>query len=215
MFSRKDHKDNSYAGDQFFSSFATGIGDGLIVPYALLAGGASIVNGSWNILPFILLFTMLAALLMAGASYFTTQKEQYEKQTPPEQKRRDTKKFFANLDLPEDVQEQSVSDLLKENEIWDHLSTGQIEVRKSPAFSALITGISYFTGGFYSMVPFLFIEAAIPALKASSLITLPALFVIGFMKARGGTSSAWLGGLRLLLTGAAAAAAAFCVARLL
>jgi hypothetical protein len=206
----RNHLDN-----RFFSSFATGIADGLIVPFALLAGGTSIINASGNIVPFVLMFIILASLLMAGGSYFTTKKEWYEKKTSPEQKRRDTKRFFANLDLPEEIQEQSADDLLKENEVWDRMAQGESGQHINPTLSGFTTGIGYFAGGFFSLIPFLFIDSSITALKISSLLTLPALFIIGYLKMNGGKAARWLNGLRILVTGAIAAGAAFGIARLL
>ncbi len=214
MLTGKYAKDRNQAQDHFFPVFAAGIADGLIVPFALLAGGTSIINAAGNIVPFIFLFTILASLLMAGGNYFTTRKQQYERQTSAEQKKRDTRKFFANLDLPEEIQEQSAIDLLKENEVWDQMDNRENSVNKSPSLSGFITGISYFMGGFVSMIPFLFVESSVTALKISALITLPALFIVGYFKARNDHSSPWRSALRMVLTGIIAAGAAFGIAKL-
>jgi vacuolar iron transporter family protein len=215
MLTRKNTGGNERHSDHFFSALTTGLGDGLIVPFAVLAGSSAAVNAAGNIAPFILLFTILTSLLMAGASYFTIRKEVYEKQTSPEQKKRDTKMFFANLGLSEEIQEQSAIDMLKENEIWDRLDEGQnANFVKSPTIIGFTTGLGYFIGGFVSLIPFLFADASLTALKISACITLPLLLVTGFIKSRNLPYRMW-GAVRLMLTGAIAALAVFAVIRLI
>ncbi len=80
--------------------------------------------------------------------------------------------------------------------------------------SALNIGVSYIVGGLVPLSPYFFIDTPENALKISALVTLVCLFVFGYFKSKVTGVNPWGGALRVTLIGAAAAAAAFFVAKL-
>lgn len=80
--------------------------------------------------------------------------------------------------------------------------------------SALNIGLSYIAGGLVPLSPYFFVDAPEQGLKISVLVTLLCLFVFGYFKSRMTGIKPWLGAIRVMLIGAAAAGAAFGVAKL-
>ena len=72
---------------------------------------------------------------------------------------------------------------------------------------------SYIAGGLIPLAPYMLIASTHAALLASVGVTLVALAVFGFVKARLTGISPWRGGLQTVVTGGLAAAAAFAIAR--
>lgn len=80
--------------------------------------------------------------------------------------------------------------------------------------AAIAVGAGYILGGIITALPFYFIAVPRDALKYSAVVTLVALFAAGYMDSRAHLANGWVGGIRILLTGAIAAAAAYAVAGL-
>lgn len=80
--------------------------------------------------------------------------------------------------------------------------------------TALTIGISYIIGGIISAVPYLFIPVPLEALKYSAIISLVLLFIAGYYESKVNDVNGFVGGIRVMLTGAGAALAAFYVAKL-
>jgi VIT1/CCC1 family predicted Fe2+/Mn2+ transporter len=80
--------------------------------------------------------------------------------------------------------------------------------------SALIIGTSYILGGIITALSYLFIPAPLEALKYAAVITLIFLFIAGYYESKVNGANEFIGGVRVMLTGAAAATAAFYVAKL-
>lgn len=85
---------------------------------------------------------------------------------------------------------------------------------RSPLASASTIGISYITGGIIVCLPYFVISDPMEALKWSAVIVLSLLFISGYVDTFIRGANSWWGGLRVLITGAAASAAAFLVAKL-
>ncbi len=79
---------------------------------------------------------------------------------------------------------------------------------------ALIIAISYGTGSIISALPFFVYHSSTEALQYSAIITLLLLFITGYYESAVNEVNGWIGGFRVMLTGAATAAAAYWVATL-
>jgi VIT1/CCC1 family predicted Fe2+/Mn2+ transporter len=64
------------------------------------------------------------------------------------------------------------------------------------------------------LLPYFFVEDANEGLKLSAIVTLIALFVFGYFKSKVTGQKPFVGAIKVMLIGAAAAAAAFGVAKL-
>jgi len=84
---------------------------------------------------------------------------------------------------------------------------------KRAVVSAVTIGASYVVGGLIPLAPYFFLKDLALALQVSVGITLFALAVFGCVKAHFTGVPMWRGGLQTTLIGAAAASAAFLIAR--
>jgi VIT1/CCC1 family predicted Fe2+/Mn2+ transporter len=96
---------------------------------------------------------------------------------------------------------------------------GYLEVRRyitkqSPASSAITIGAGYFIGGLIVTVPYFLIENTSVALRYSALITMTILFAAGYCESKLSGANGWTNALRVFVTAAIMAAAAFLVAKL-
>ena len=80
--------------------------------------------------------------------------------------------------------------------------------------SAFNIGVSYIVGGLIPLTPYFFVNNPLEGLKISFGITLVCLYVFGFFKSKLTGMNPWSGGLKVMLIGAAAAATAFGIAKL-
>ncbi|MBA4167011.1 MAG: VIT1/CCC1 transporter family protein [Chitinophagaceae bacterium] len=80
--------------------------------------------------------------------------------------------------------------------------------------SAFTIGVSYIAGGLISVFPFFIITAPGDALKYSSVTTLTALFLAGYLDSKSNNANGWTGAIRVAVTGVVAGAAAYGVAYL-
>jgi VIT1/CCC1 family predicted Fe2+/Mn2+ transporter len=81
--------------------------------------------------------------------------------------------------------------------------------------SAFNIGASYVVGGLVPLSPYFFVHNALDALKISVFITLICLYVFGYFKSKTTGVNPWLGGIKVMLIGAAAAGTAFVIAKLI
>jgi VIT1/CCC1 family predicted Fe2+/Mn2+ transporter len=203
-----------------------GMSDGLTVPFALAAGLSAAVNSSSIIVLAGLAEVAAGSIAMALGGYFSGRDElehhhhgDTNEHLHPEKKHEDTKDFFARLGLSEELQSLATEEIARDRDKWDefmrqHDAASIITDIRRAKRSALNIGISYIAGGLVPLSPYFFTDDITTALKFSVAITLFTLFVFGWFRSRlTGMYPLW-GALRSLLIGAAAAAAAFGVARI-
>jgi VIT1/CCC1 family predicted Fe2+/Mn2+ transporter len=80
--------------------------------------------------------------------------------------------------------------------------------------SAATIAISYVVGGFVPLAPYMVTGNIEEGLRASVAVTILALFVFGYLKARFTALNPWVGGFQTMLIGGLAASAAFGIARI-
>lgn len=83
-----------------------------------------------------------------------------------------------------------------------------------PASAAATIGAGYLAGGIITTLPYYFVYEPMTALQYALVTTLIVLFVAGYWESKLNGGSGWINAIRVALTGAAAAAAAFIVAKL-
>jgi VIT1/CCC1 family predicted Fe2+/Mn2+ transporter len=96
---------------------------------------------------------------------------------------------------------------------------GYLEVKKyvpkqSPASSALTIGSGYLCGGIIVALPYLFVENPLIALRYSVIITMLMLLIAGYWESKLNDSSGWTNAIRVAVTAAVVALAAFLLAKL-
>jgi len=131
----------------------------------------------------------------------------------------ETKEFFANIGLSEELQNKATEEIAKDKKQWvDFMMKYELGLNKPDpkraTKSALNIGISYAVGGLVPLSPYFFVQSPENGLKISAAVTLLCLFIFGFFKSKITGVNPWWGAVRVTMIGAIAAAAAFGVAKL-
>jgi vacuolar iron transporter family protein len=225
-----DHKEDHLTSSDFLRDVVIGMSDGLTVPFALAAGLSGAVDHS-NIIVIAGIAEIAAGSIAMGLGGYLSGKteqdhyineekrEHYEVEHLREREIEETKEFFANIGLSEEIQEKATEELSRDKNRWvDFMMKYELGLDKPDpkraSKSAFNIGVSYIVGGIIPLSPYFFISDSNEALKYSVIATLICLFVFGYFKSKiTGVNPLW-GALRVMLIGAIAAGAAFGIANL-
>lgn len=224
------HKEEHLKSTDTLRDIVIGMSDGLTVPFALAAGLSGAIANS-NIVIIAGIAEIAAGSIAMGLGgylagkteqdhyYSEVKREYYEVEHLRHREIEETKEFFANLGLSEEIQQQATEELAQDKDRWVNfmmkyeLGLDKPDPRRATK-SALNIGLSYIVGGIIPLAPYFFIKDSLQALELSCIITLLSLFVFGYFKSRITGVNPWWGALKVTLIGALAAAAAFGVARI-
>jgi len=210
--------------------FVIGMSDGLTVPFALAAGLSAVATPSLVITAG--LAEIAAGSIAMGLGGYLAGRTEIEHYDAEEQREydevknkheveiRETKEIFAQYGLSEELQEQIAREMAKKPKEWvDFMMRFELGLErpdKNRAHqSAVIIAISYIIGGLIPLSAYFFTSTAEEGLIYSSIITLLCLVVFGLVKSKLTGQPLLKGALRVTLIGAAAAAAAFGIAKLI
>lgn len=224
------HEEKHLKSSDMLTDIVIGMSDGLTVPFAL-AAGLSGAASSTNIILIAGIAEIAAGSIAMGLGgylagkteqdhYNTEEKrEYYEVDNVPEREMEETKEFFANIGLSEELQKKAADEISKDKKQWvDFMMKYELGLDKPDpkraTKSALNIGLSYVVGGLVPLSPYFFTNIPINGLKISVIVTLVCLFIFGWFKSKITGINPWGGALRVMLIGAAAAGAAFGVAKL-
>jgi VIT1/CCC1 family predicted Fe2+/Mn2+ transporter len=209
--------------------FVIGMSDGLTVPFALAAGLSGAVDNTGIIITAGLAEIAAGSIAMGLGGYLAgrTEIEHYESEEQREYDEivslheveiRETKEIFAEYGISEDLQETIAREMAKNPKKWvDFMMRFELGLErpdKNRAHqSAFIIAVSYVIGGLIPLSAYFFTSSAQQGLIYSSIITLLCLVVFGLVKSKLTGQPLLKGALRVTLIGAAAAAAAFLIAK--
>jgi VIT1/CCC1 family predicted Fe2+/Mn2+ transporter len=224
------HSEQHLSSSAFIKDVVIGMSDGLTVPFALAAGLSGAVSSTGLIVLAGLAEITAGSIAMGLGGYLAgktemdfynseLRREYAEVDAVPEEEKREVREFFHELGLSEDIQEKAAAEITRDKKKWvDFMMKYELNLeRPDPRRarkSALNIGGSYVVGGLIPLSPYFFISRPEEALRLSVVVTLVCLFVFGFFKSRVTGVQPFWGAVRVTLIGAAAAAAAFFVARL-
>src|ERR671913_126958 len=222
------HEDHLKSSD-FLRDVVIGMSDGLTVPFALAAGLSGAVNSTTIIVIAGIAEIAAGSIAMGLGGYLAGKTEQdhydsevkreyYEVDNLRHKEIEETKEFFANIGLSEELQEKATLEIAKDKDKWvDFMMKYELGLEKPDpkraTKSALNIGLSYVAGGIIPLSPYFFINTSLEALEISVVATLVCLFIFGYFKSRITGIPALKGALQVMLIGAMAAAAAFGVAK--
>ena len=225
------HYEEHMESSDLLRDIVIGMSDGLTVPFALAAGLSGAVDSNYLVVIAGLAEVAAGSIAMglggflAGKTeidhYNSELKREYnEVERVPEKEKEEVREFFEHLGLSPAVQQQAVTELTKDKDRWvDFMMKHELGLdkpdEKRARKSAFNIGLSYIVGGMVPLAPYFFLEDTLEGLKISAIITLIALFVFGYFKAKMTGISPVLGGLKVMLIGAIAAGAAFGIAKLI
>ncbi|RTL60636.1 MAG: iron transporter [Sphingobacteriales bacterium] len=225
-----DHSEHHLKSSETLTDIVIGMSDGLTVPFALAAGLSGAVQDTHIILVAGIAEIAAGSIAMGLGGYLAGKTEQDHYNS--EQKREydevenlrhleigETKEFFANIGLSEELQNKATEEIAQDKDRWvDFMMKYELGLDKPDPKrarnSALNIGLSYIVGGLVPLSPYFFVNTPIMGLKLSVIVTLICLFVFGYFKSKITGINPLAGALRVMLIGAMAAAAAFGIAKL-
>lgn len=224
------HNEEHLKSSDALRDIVIGMSDGLTVPFALAAGLSGAVDSTHIIVIAGIAEIAAGSIAMGLGGYLAGKTEQdhyntelkrehYEVDHLRDREIEETKEFFAGIGLSEELQVKATEEIARDKKQWVNfmmkyeLGLEKPDPRRATK-SALNIGLSYIVGGLVPLSPYFFIDVPEDALKISAIVTLICLFIFGFFKSRMTGVNAWWGALRVMMIGAAAAGAAFGVAKL-
>lgn len=226
-----DHIESHLKSSALLTDIVIGMSDGLTVPFALAAGLSGAVDNS-NIIIIAGIAEIAAGSIAMGLGGYLagkTEQDHYNSEVKREydevenlrhKEIEETKEFFANIGLSEELQEKATEEISRDKDRWvDFMMKYELGLEKPDpkraTKSALNIGLSYIAGGIIPLSPYFFISDSTSALEYSVVATLICLFVFGYFKSKITGINPWKGAIRVMLIGAMAAGAAFGVAKLI
>jgi len=207
-----------------------GLSDGLTVPFALAAGLSGAVQSSSLVITAGLAEIVAGSIAMGLGGYLAgrTEVEHYaaelareheEVRTVPEVERQEVQQLLGEMGLSPATQALAVQELTAAPAQWVkfmmkyELGLEEPDPRQAPKSALTIAG-AYAVGGLIPLSAYFLTATPHQGLLWSALITLGCLLIFGYLKSRlTGQPPLW-GAVKMAGTGAAAAGAAFYVARL-
>jgi vacuolar iron transporter family protein len=224
------HEEEHLKSSDLLRDVVIGMSDGLTVPFALAAGLSGAVSSTGIIVIAGIAEICAGSIAMGLGGYLAgkteqdhykteLQREYYEVDHLRDREVAETKEFFANIGLSEELQEKATEEIAHDKKQWvDFMMKYELGLDKPDprraTKSALNIGISYIVGGLVPLSPYFFVDRPVTGLKISVIVTLLCLFIFGWFKSKVTGVNAWAGALRVTLIGAIAAGAAFGVAKL-
>ena len=208
-----------------------GLSDGLTVPFAL-AAGVSVAVASSKIVVTAGLAEIVAGSISMGLGgylaartdverYASEERREYrEVELVPHMERDEVSDVFRGYGLEGPELDRVVDHIVADPDRWvDFMMRFELGLERpqthQAAISASTIALSYALGGIVPLIPYVLIARISDALIISCALTLIALFIFGGYKARMTRTPRLRGAVQTMLIGAAAAAAAFGIARLL
>ena len=229
--SPKPHHEEHLKSSDTLRDIVIGMSDGLTVPFALAAGLSGAVD-STNIIIIAGIAEIAAGSIAMGLGGYLAGKteqdhynseekrEYYEVDNLRDKELDETKEFFASIGLSKDIQDKATEEIAKDKKRWvDFMMKYELGLEKPDpkraTKSALNIGLSYIAGGLVPLSPYFFVTSPTEGLKISIVVTIICLFIFGWFKSKITGINPWSGAMRVALIGAAAAGAAFGIAKLI
>ncbi len=231
MAEHHHHKEEHFEQSDLIKDIVIGMADGLTVPFALAAGLSGVVDSNAIIITAGIAEICAGSIAMGLGGYLAgrTEIEHYDSEErrefdeiehKHEVEIQETKEIFAEYGVSDELQERIAREMAKNPKKWvDFMMRFELGLErpdKNRAHqSAFIIAISYVVGGLIPLSAYFFTDTASEGLVYSSIITLICLIVFGLVKSKMTGQPLFKGALRVTLVGAAAAAAAFGIAKLI
>src|SRR5687767_445524 len=177
------HEETHLKSSDQIRDIVIGMSDGLTVPFALAAGLTGAVVSTGIIVIAGIAEIAAGSIAMGLGGYLAGKTEQdhynselkreyYEVENLRHKEVEETKEFFANIGLSEELQEKATEEIAKDKKQWvDFMMKYELGLEKPDpkraGKSALNIGLSYVVGGLVPLSPYFFISSPAEALKIS------------------------------------------------
>ncbi|RKP58126.1 iron transporter [Cohnella endophytica] len=222
-----EHVEKHFLASDMIKDVVIGMADGLTVPFALAAGLSGTLSNSDLVV--VAGFAEIAAgsIAMGLGGYLAARtdrehymaelaRERFEIVAYPDIEREEVAEILRAWHLPEPAVTAAVDAISNDPDLWvDFMMKHELGLEKPEAKrarnSSLTIGISYIVGGIIPLSPYILIDQSDIALITSSVVTLIALFVFGYVKGRFTGSKPFKSALQTMLVGGLAAGFAFMI----
>ena len=225
------HNEKHLKSSDLLTDIVIGMSDGLTVPFALAAGLSGAVSNTTLITVAGIAEIAAGSIAMGLGGYLAgkTEQDHYsselareydEIENKTEVEKQEIRDIFGKWGFSKQLQEQAVEEIARDKHKWaDFMMKHELGLDepdpKRDRKSAFNIGVSYIFGGLVPLSPYFFVPDAFGALKVSVCVTLVCLFIFGYFKSKLTGVNPLIGGLKVMLIGAAAAGAAFAIAKLI
>ena len=225
------HIERHFRATETVRDIVIGMSDGLTVPFALAAGLSGAVASTSIVVTAGLAEIAAGSIAMGLGGYLAakTDIEHYdterkreiaETKNVPDKEKEEIVEVFRGYGLTEDQITPIVDSISLEREKWVdfmmRFELGLDKPEKARARNSAITiATSYIMGGFIPLSPYIIFHQIKVSLVFSIALTLVALFIFGYIKARFTGIKPIRGALQTILVGGLAAGAAFFIARMI
>jgi VIT1/CCC1 family predicted Fe2+/Mn2+ transporter len=225
------HVERHFRATEKVRDIVIGMSDGLTVPFALAAGLSGAVASTSIVVTAGLAEIAAGAIAMGLGGYLAakTDTEHYESERiretgetneVPDKEKEEIVDVFRGYGLAEDQNTPIVDSISSERERWvDFMMRFELGLDKpDPArarHSAITIAASYIIGGLIPLSPYIILHQIKVSLLFSIALTLVALFIFGYIKARFTGINSFRGALQTIIVGGPAAGTAFIIARMI
>lgn len=223
------HVERHFTATETVRDIVIGMSDGLTVPFALAAGLSGAVASTRIVVTAGLAEIAAGSIAMGLGGYLAAQtdlehytteraREMQEVQDMPERETEEVAGVFRGYGLGDEQIAPVVAAIQTDRARWvDFMMRFELGLEApDPARarqSAFTIALSYIAGGLIPLSPYILLRSIATALWVSVGVTLVALLVFGYVKARFTGINPLRGGVQTALIGGLAAAAAFAIAR--
>src|SRR6201984_45918 len=228
---RTPHAEYHFTSGNFVRDMVIGMAGGLTVPFALAAGLSGAVTNTRLILIGGLAEIAAGSIAMGLGGYLAAQgdAEHYEQERLreyreideiPEQEKAEVSYVFQEYGLSAEQSKPLVEALSLRPDAWvDFMMRFELGLEhpdpKRAVTSAATIALSYVAGGFIPLSPYMILSNAWHGLLWSAVVTLAALGIFGYMKARFTGTNPLRGASQTMVIGGLAAGTAFVIAKLI
>jgi VIT1/CCC1 family predicted Fe2+/Mn2+ transporter len=223
------HTEKHFTATQVVRDIVIGMADGLTVPFALAAGLSGAVTSTRLVVVAGLAEIAAGSIAMGLGGFLAArtdfehykaemERERREVRDLPEEEEREVAAVFQGYGLTEEQAAPVVAAIRSDPKLWvDFMMRHELGLEApdpgQAVRSALTIALSYVVGGLVPLAPYIVMDNVTSGLWVSVAVTLVALFVFGFGKARATGIRPLRGGLQTVAIGGLAAGAAFGIAR--
>ncbi len=223
------HMEKHFTATESVRDVVIGMSDGLTVPFALAAGLSGAVASTKLVVIAGLAEIAAGSIAMGLGGYLAarTDQEHYHAEEAreyreivelPHHEEREVAEVFEGYGLTPEQAAPVVAAISSDPKRWvDFMMKYELGLEAPDpgraVRSALTIGVSYIVGGLIPLSPYMATRTVLDGLWVSVAVTLLALFLFGYFKGRLTGIHPLRGGLRTIVIGGLAAAAAFGLAR--
>ena len=225
------HHEEHFESPEFVKDIVIGMADGLTVPFALAAGLSGAVDSSTIIITAGIAEIAAGSIAMGLGGYLAgrTEVDHYDSELKreymeveefPEKEKAEVREVLETFGVSHEATLSIVEEMAKDKDKWVkfmmrfELGLEMPDAQRARK-SAFNIGAAYIVGGLVPLSPYFFIKDPQQGLMVSVGVTLVALFIFGFLKAKAIGQPTWSGAVKTTFIGALAAAVAYSLAKLI